>query len=97
MRKYKKDNLGQALDDLVNIRLASVGFRTVEKVISRFKGYKDFQFDVKNIPKSKPFDIDSIITEISHFQYNKKRTILCLLLKVFVVGQLMEILLEVTL
>jgi DNA replicative helicase MCM subunit Mcm2 (Cdc46/Mcm family) len=75
--EYKRDKTSRALEDLILIGLANLGYVTQEDITKRFTG---FDLDLKNITLDKPDEkysyIDMIATGISHSQHQRMRTVL---------------------
>lgn len=77
MEKYHKTNFSRAVDDLVNIGLANLGYRTEKEIVSRFKGCDDFTFNSINLPEpNELYDFNSISSGLMDSQHEKMKTIL---------------------
>lgn len=75
MEKYHRHNLSKAIDDLVNIGLANLGYRTEKEIEERFKGI-DVSPEKITIPKPESFDINLMATTIFPFQHKRMQLLL---------------------
>lgn len=75
MEKYHCNNFSRAIDDLVNIGLANLGYRTEKEIETRLKG-SGLILERITVPESKSLDIDIIATGISHSERERMKLIL---------------------
>ena len=60
MEKYHSNNLGRAIDDLVNVGLANFGYRTEHEIKERFKG-SDLIPEPITAPEPESSDLDKLL------------------------------------
>jgi len=73
--KYHRNSLSETIDDLVNIGLANLGYKTEKEIEERFKGI-GLSSEKITIPKPRSSNIDSIALRFSHSQHERMREIL---------------------